>query len=633
MAKTLSIATPDHTKRLSDLPLAVLCAGVLAAVVPGHPLGGHWLAAALLLCCAGLRRWPHGWLLLLPTALPVLDLAPWTGRFFLDEFDALLAAILLMRAWRGAPAAAPAIHLAQRARGWLALFCLSTCIALVVGAWPFPAPGLNGLNHYYSPYNGFRLAKGLAWALLLWPLMREALAQDVAKTQRRFALGMGLGVFAAALGVVWERAAFTGLLNFDSGYRVVGLFSAMHIGGAYIEAYFALALPFLAWWTLTCRRWPQRLAGAAMLALGSYALLVTYARAGYLAAALGMLVLALAPRLRQGRRISRRQVLRGALLLALLAVAAALGWHSDAMQRRYASTERDLAIRTGHWIDALGMIDARPAAWLAGMGLGRYPATYFLRSGEGITPTYLALQAEPGNTYLALAAGSPLYLEQMVDLQPGRRYQFSFRARSRDPDAELSVPACEKWMLYSRRCAWQTVPIGDTGGAWRSFSGSFASGSLGTRPHHVPRPVKLSLFSEAEGSRIDIDDVSLRDDGRRELLRNGGFGAGMDRWFFTSDNHLPWHLENTWLQIAFEQGVFGLAAFAGLVLCAASALARRLRSGDSFAQALAAALAAFLALSLLSSLFDFPRISLIVYFILFLAYARVKKTIPQGIFP
>ena len=190
----------------------------------------------------------------------------------------------------------------RAARGWLALFCLSTAAALVIGAWPFPAPGLNGFNHYYSPYNGFRLAKGLAWALLLWPALREELAHDVAKTQRRFALGMGLGVLLAALAVVWERLVFTGLLDFDSGYRVVGLFAAMHTGGAYIEAYFALALPFLAWWTLASRNWPARLAGAAMLALGSYALLVTYARAGYLAAAAGLLVLALAPRLRARAR-------------------------------------------------------------------------------------------------------------------------------------------------------------------------------------------------------------------------------------------------------------------------------------------------------------------------------------------
>jgi O-antigen ligase len=90
-------------------------------------------------------------------------------------------------------------------------------------------------------------------------------------------------------------------------------------------------------------------------------------------------------------------------------------------------------------------------------------------------------------------------------------------------------------------------------------------------------------------------------------------------------------MENTWLQVGFEQGAVGLAGFAGLVLCAAAALWRRLRAGDPFAPVLAAALAAFLPLSLLDSLFDFPRISLIVYLILLCALFDSKKAMPKGI--
>ncbi|HEX9171595.1 MAG TPA: hypothetical protein VF861_02950, partial [Telluria sp.] len=163
-----------------------------------------------------------------------------------------------------------------------------------------------------------------------------------------------------------------------------------------------------------------------------------------------------------------------------------------------------------------------------------------------------------------------------------------------------------------------------TGGAWRQFSTSFTSHPPGG-PRQALRPLKLSLFGEAEGSAIDLDDVSLRGADGRELLRNGSFGAGMDHWFFTSDNHLPWHLENTWLQLAFEQGLLGVAAFAALVLCALAALRRRLRAGERHAPVLAAALAAFLALSLLNSVFDFPRISLLVYLILFQALSDGRK--------
>ncbi len=513
----------------------------------------------------------------------------------------------------------------------LLLFCLSTCVALAIGAWPFPAPGLNGLDHYYSPYNGVRLAKGLGWALLLWPLLREDLAADVVKTQRRFAFGMGAGVCAAALAVLWERALFPGVLNFTSGYRVVGPFFGMHIGGAYIEAYFAIALPFLAWWTLASRRWPQRLAGAAVLALGSYALLVTYSRAGYLAAALALLVLGLAPQLRPRPPAPSRHMLRALLLFALLA---GLGWivaNGSAMQRRTATIARDLDVRLAHWQDALRMVDPTPAAVLAGMGLGRYPATYYLRSGEGVDPAFHLLQQESGegNIWLTMAAGAPLYFEQIVSLEPGRRYRLSFRARSRNADARIGAPVCHKWMLYSTRCIWQSVAVGDTGGAWRSFSTSFTSHPRGGLRHAL-RPVKLSLFSEAEGTLVDLDDVSLRADDGRELLKNGGFGDGTDHWYFASDNYLPWHLENTWLQVGFEQGLAGLAAFAALVGAAVAALGRRLRAGERHAPVLAAALAAFLALSMLSSVFDFPRIAMIVYLLLLQAISIAPKEMQQS---
>lgn len=616
---------PRTRAALSALP----CALVLAAVVPAYPLGPAWLAAALLAYGAILLRWPNAWLLLVPAALPVLDLTPWTGRFYLDEFDALLAVTGLVLAWRG-PGAPAEAGIGRTARVWLALLCLSTVAALAIGAWPWHAPGLNSFNNYYSAWNGARLAKGLGWALLLRPALGAALARDVVKTQRRFALGMGLGVAAAALAVMWERAAFPGLLNFDSGYRVVGLFSAMHTGGACIEAYFALALPFVAWWTLGSRRWPQRLAGLAMLGAGSYALLVTYARAGYLAALAALLVLALAPLLQPRRRAPRR-ALRAAVLVGLLFTLAWTVASGVAMQRRFAGNLHDLEVRAGHWVDALGMIDRTPAAWLAGMGLGRYPRTYFQRSDEGVAPTYIALHEEAGNRYVALAAGAPLYLEQLADVAPGHGYRLRLRVRSADADAEISVPVCEKWMLYSRRCNWLRFPVGDTGGAWRQLDAWFIRPARAPAKHGIAAPAKLSLFSEAEGSRIDIDDVSLRDAGGRELLRNGGFGAGMDRWFFASDNHLPWHLENTWVQLAFEQGLAGLAAFSGLACCAALALWRRLRAGDPYAPALGAALAAFVALSLLDSLFDFPRISLLVYWLLFQAMLNDKKTMPKGI--
>jgi len=53
-----------------------------------------------------------------------------------------------------------------------------------------------------------------------------------ARAQRLFSLGLMLGLAAAAISTIWERTAFTGLLNFSSDYRTTGMFWEMHVGGA-----------------------------------------------------------------------------------------------------------------------------------------------------------------------------------------------------------------------------------------------------------------------------------------------------------------------------------------------------------------------------------------------------------------
>jgi hypothetical protein len=602
---------------------ALLCAGSLAGALWTYPLGSGWLAAGVLAYLAVLLKWRHAWLVLLPAALPVLDLSPWTGRFYVDEFDCMLAATVALKGWRLAAAERPLRLPASAAAAW-GLFGLSCLVSLLIGAYPFPAPDLNSFNNYYSNYNGLRMAKGLAWALLLWPLLRYELSRDVAATQRRFALGMMLGVGAATLGVLWERAAFTGLLNFSSGYRVVGLFSAMHTGGSYIEAYFATALPLVGWWTLASRSWLKRGAGASVFAAGAYALVVTYARAGYLALALGMGVLVLGLWVRNRGSLTGKHLWRALVLLALLALVAWPVTQGDAMQRRYATSQHDWQLRKAHWADAVRMMGSSASTRLFGMGIGRYPASYLANSSEGIHPSSHALGVEHGNTHLLLAPGDPLYVEQFVRLEDHRRYRLSFSARSRSGAAELGVPMCEKWMLYSARCLWRSVTIGATGGQWQQFSLDLGSAPP-MRQSALRRPVKLSIFNQAAAT-IEIDNVSLRAADGRELVRNGGFTAGMDHWFFTSDNYLPWHLENAWIQLYFEQGGLGVLAFAALLGASAVALRRRQRANDLYVPALAASLTAFLALSAVDSPFDFPRLSLLFFLLMLQSLYADKNT-------
>jgi O-antigen ligase len=511
----------------------------------------------------------------------------------------------------------------------LALFAVSQAAAALIGAYPFPPLDANSFSNYYSHYNALRVAKGLLWALLLVPLLRRELDHDAPRSQRLLTLGMTLGVLLGGLSVLWERVAFTGLFNFTNDYRVVGLFSGMHTGGAYIEGYFATALPFVVWWTLKSRSSLARLFGIGVFALGGYALLVTYARGGYIALLLGMAVLVLGLLLRRTGKFRPGQAL-GAL--ALLLVLAGIAWpvlHGSYMQSRFSTVQKDAGIRTAHWEEAVGMMDGGVATQMFGMGLGRYPETYFWRNSSGVRPATYRFVTQANNTYLELGAGDSLYFEQLVAVQPDRHYQLSVLVRASQDGAALTVPLCEKWMLYSAACVWQTLPLKAADGQWQRYTLDIDTRTLPHHPWYAQTSVKLSLYNPKRGVVLDIDSVSLRDESGHELLRNGDFQAGMDDWFFATDNHLPWHFKDLWLQIYFEQGLLGLSLFGALVVGVFLTLAKRYRETDFPAPVIAAALVAFLTVGVIDSLFDSPRMALLFYLLVLWTLLQPRRVAPR----
>lgn len=598
--------------------LALVAAAMLAWFVIRYPLNSILLCGGLLAYLAVLRRWPQAWLLVLPALLPVLDLTSWSGRIFFDEFDALLLATVAIAGWRSRIEKS-SYRLSPAAFVVLALFTLSTMLALALGAYPYAAFDLNSFNNYYSPYNALRIGKGLLWALLLLPLLKNALEQHAAKTHRLFALGMTLGVLAAGVAVLWERLAFTGLLDFSNGYRVVGMFSGMHTGGAYIEGYFATALPLVAWWTLTSPRWSSRAFGAGVFVLGCYGLMVTYARGGTVALALGMTVLVAGMLLGKSSTFKSWHAIGAAALLMLLAAVAWPVLQGSVMQERFSTTQKDANIRSSHWQDALRMMDDGISTTLFGMGLGRYPHTYFWRNTEGVRPANYSFNKEANNTYLSISPGDTLYFEQLVAVQPNTKYRVSFIANSRSDKEQLTMPLCEKWMLYAADCIWNSVIVN---GQWQRYTLDFDTRKFAARPWYAQRSVKLSFFNSGTGTALGIAQISMRSADGKELLKNGDFTLGMDHWFFTTDNHLPWHFKNLWLQIYFEQGALGLLLFSSLLLYAGIVLFQRHRAQDAPMAALAAALTGFLTVGVVDSLFDVPRMALLFYLLLALIMLR-----------
>ncbi|MGQ9861348.1 MAG: VanZ family protein [Thiobacillaceae bacterium] len=554
-------------------------------------------------------RHPQAIWFVLPAALPLLDLAPLSGRFLCDEFDLLLLVTLSVGYARVPPVSHRAVP-DPLLRMTLILLVLTYAVGLARGLPPLQWPDLNAFSHYYSGFNALRVAKGAVWAFLLLGLLRrlQALQPDWGL---RLAQGMVLGLAGTVAVVLWERLAFPGLANFADVYRVTGPFSQMHTGGADLETHLTLSLPFLLYLMFTWRGWLTRAAGSVLLMAATYAMMVTFARIGYAAYALAMLLtlsLLLRARARHAGRLPHRSAIAVAALGAMAVAVAWPIWHGPFSQERMARSGADLELRLKHWQAALAMRDPGLTTAAFGMGLGRYPQTHAFRS-QGERAATHRLEREANNVFLRLGSGSPLYVEQFVAIRPGQDYLLSLDLRSAEPGAALSVSLCEKWLLTSARCRFLRLDA-PLAGAWVHLDTLMASGDVGNTPWYAPRPVKLSLFNAEAGKVVEVDRVSLETADGRELVSNGDFSSGMDRWFFSVDNDLPWHIWSLPVSLLFDLGWLGLAAHALFFALALARSGRAAWRGDPLAGALFAAVAGYLALGSMDSLMDSPRMLL-----------------------
>lgn len=612
-----------RTARVLSLPFVALAIGFVVF----YPFGG-WLAVFLAAYAACLWRWPQAALPAVLALLPVLDLAPWSGWFFFDEFDAVLLVTVAVMLWR-----IPSAHWNPRGAGiprWVAIpIAMSYAISALIGLMPLQAIDLNTFSGYYSHYNSLHTLKGFLWALLLAAPAVHLLRRGAAG-QMSLAGGMLLGLFGVGMAALWERQLFSGLLNFSSDYRITATFSGMHTGGAFVEGYLVLAIPFLAAWA-HLRRGPVAFgAVVALFGLASYALLVTFARGGYLgyAGALGIVGVSALLHALRNRVLPVRAVIISVLLLATGIALSIPVLEGTYMQTRWAAVGQDAGVRSKHWRDAIAIMDDGPRAILFGMGLGRFPETYFYRSPEGKVSGTFRFSREAGNVYLSLGAGESLYYGQRVPVEPGRSYAIELDVRSANPGAELTLPLCQKSILYSYDCEWKTLSVKGANSGWNHHRLEISSGALGKGHWYQRRPVELALVNLKPGTVVDVDNVALLDLAeRRNLVQNGDFSRGHDRWFFSTDSHLPWHVKNLAVQVFFEQGGLGLLAIGLAVIFGLARLCQNVARGDLFSGVLLASLAGFLVVGLFDSLFDAPRLTLLFFLLLFAATARPPRRV------
>ena len=592
--------------------LCLLATGIWVINFPAFP----WAVGMVLTVCA-VAVWlrPVWALAIIPAALPVFDLAPWSGRFFLDEFDALLMVCLAVAYSRGPPKALIQTRRRQQTDLTLklvgGLVTLSFVISLIFGLQSIGLPDANSFNSYFSPYNALRIVKGAAWAALLIGLFMRFRAAGI-DAHRPFAWGMVVGLVFTVAVIFWERVAFSEFWNFSDGYRVTAPFSASHTGGAYVDCYLAAAIPFLMVLSFEARRWPTRVAGAVLMLAAIYALMVTFSRGGYLSLGVAVGVVLLATLLKV------RRFVRGAVILVGMAGAIVLIalpiFNSGFAQARFATTSADMAFRQAHWQDALAIRDPDWLTSLFGMGLGRFPETKYWRSTLHPKVGTYQLNADAGNTYLRLDAGDPIGLDQIVAVEPGQNYLLELDVRANKPATKITVNLCEKSLLTSANCISPTFDLGNAFGAWRSLQAPIDTSALVVRPWHSQRPVKLTLSYAVAQSTIDMDNVKLLAENGSNLLRNGDFTQGLDHWFLatTGTLHAHWRTHSLFYSILFDQGWFGVVTLGGLFALALGRAARKVWLGDALSAAPLAALSGFLVGGLFDAQIDAPRFLLLL---------------------
>lgn len=599
-----------------------LIAGICLLKASTFPILPVWLTAALFAYAVLLWYFPSLWLFVLPALLPIFDLAPWSGRFFFNEFDLLILVTIAVRllCWERWGEQLDT----ENVLSWLlwSFFAVTTVSALR-GMFPLPPLDLNAFSNYYSPYNSLRIYRGFCWAFLLLPFLLRDLKKDRI-LEYFFIPGILAGLGGTIMWSLWERQVFTGLFNLTNDFRITAGFSTMHTGGATIDAYLAMTLPFVVCCFIVYKSWFSQLVGAVLGSLGLYALVVTFSRIGYLAIVAVISVLVTSFVLRSGRRkflLRTCFVLMGTAAFIFIAIQS-----SPFIQNRFEKTARDLDSRLQHWSVATDLMNADFKTKLFGMGLGSYPRTIALSTAVDVRPATYRYIEERNNVFVRLFAGDSLYLGQRVSLVPGVKYTIRCQVRSDFENARLTIPVCQKSILYSYKCAWPVERFGNTAGEWVRFEKTIQSTELGKgSPFYQRRPVILSLYNGQPATFIDVDDVQLIDARGISLLRNGSFEQGNDFWFFSVDNHMPWHIKNLWIHLLFEQGWIGLITFSGLLIIALVKLFIKIKQGVVFPIILLCSLSGFLTVGLIGSLFDSPRITLLFLLLLFtsLHYAGI----------
>jgi hypothetical protein len=608
--------------------------------------------AIFLLWCA-LAAWrPDLWLFVVPASLPILNFSPWTGWVVFEEFDILLLGALAAgygsMAWRDRPND-------RQVRSYFlpALLALLGILGLASMLRGFADAGgfaFDWFASYPDPLNSLRVFKSLGLALAFYPLMqRQTARSNQTMVARRLVGGVLTGLAVVSVAVLWERFTFPGLFEFSARYRTVATFWEMHVGGAAIDVYLALATPFIVWVLVNSRRRLAWFSAAALALITAYASLTTFSRGVYFGVMVSLVYLAILLRAQRKARIEgiSHSVQRDGshrlagwrakatlvLILALVAEIAGVFGGGTFMADRLARADRDLGSRVAHWRNGLGLL-SNPSDWLWGIGLGRLPANYAGRVATGEFSGAMNAKQESSssgeiNSFVTIhgpatasSLGGLYALTQRLGSGAPGVSGISMRIRVKER-VGVYVELCERYLLYDGRCKVGLMQVEPHDTQWQVVDMPLGGNELTPDGRHAVRPIVLAISVVNPGGVADIDDVVLSGRRLESTVRNGDFSDAMTRWLPVAQHYfLPWHIDNLFIEMLVERGAAGLLIF--LVLMGYTLRHLTLGPGQmgQLSPYLAASLCAALCVGLISSMMDAPRVAFL-FFLLTLISAHM----------
>jgi hypothetical protein len=627
----ISASVPAGRAWLSPLgaPVAAICLITTAATLFYYPILPWLLATVLALYGAALWRYPFLWLIVVPVALAGVDLTPWTGWTFITESDLFVlvtAGVLAIRT----PVAPRDLLPGGPARWLIVVVALSYAVSTLIAFHAHVGPANSDLV-YMRPENAIRITKGFGVALILLPLLRDR-QKTHGDAWPFFAAGMVAAMALVAIETFVERAVFPGAFDILSVYPAAGPFASMHVGGGHLGVFVALAMPF-AFLRRDKRHRLERMALRALTVAATYAVIITFSPIIYGAAAVSAVLTfsgRTAPRGEGGsrRRLGDRTILRlimrgiyvGALLVAVLFGLLGANLMMDGVHRvgatayhRVQSLERRLSIRDDSLI-----------ADIFGMGLGTFPRATYSRATDA--RSNFGVYHDEDEPYLSLISGPQFFFGQKVPVRPGPPYTVELLARAQTLPTGVGVIMCEKYLLFSEHCSGQRFKLAKAGD-WESLSVELKTDTMNPDAVFGPfhRPVEIALLSTEPNNPVDIKAVRLVAPDGQQLIINGDFRHGVERWYFTDEIHDYWQIMNQYVMTFFERGIVGLGAFIALIWGALLGARRTMRRGDRMGTAVVASLGTFLLLCLSESLLHAPRVATIFYLVCFVGLLMLEQ--------